>query len=208
MAVQPGNGNRATPRKAALDAELQAETQRLRARLQPVVEQHHLYLEEIDIKTAGSHRTVHVVVDLPEDRQGSVGLDVISDVSLDLSQTMDDDPDDDGRPYSLEISSPGVSRPLTEPRHWRRNVGRMVLVKPLQGEEVLGRLQEVSGAGIRLLPQLPVKKGMKPKQGEPTTLEFTAIRNGTVQVEFAHSHDEHHEDGAGNPEKSGARHPA
>ncbi|WP_253908441.1 ribosome maturation factor RimP [Arthrobacter sp. H41] len=208
MAVQPGNGNRAAPRKTALDAELQAEAQRLRTRLQPVVEQHDLYLEEIDIKLAGAHRTVHVIVDLPEDRQGSVGLDIISDVSLELSQAMDNDPDDDGRPYSLEISSPGVSRPLTEPRHWRRNVGRMILVKPVQGDEVLGRLQEVSATGIRLVPQLPVKKGMKPKQGEPTSIEFSRIRKGTVQVEFAHADEHQTEDGAGHPENSGARHPA
>jgi ribosome maturation factor RimP len=209
MAVQSGSGNRAAPRKTALDAELEAETQRLRTMLQPVVEQHDLFLEEIDIKTAGAQRTVHVIVDLPEDRSGSVGLDIISDVSLSLSQAMDDDPEDDGRPYSLEISSPGVSRPLTEARHWRRNVGRMVLVKPLQGDEILGRLQEVSATAIRLLPQLPVKKGMKPKQGDPLTLDFSKIRKGTVQVEFAHSDDEHHEeDGAGDPENSGARHQA
>ncbi len=209
MAVRSGNEKYASTRKSALDAELQADAQRLRTRLQPVVEQHNLYLEDVDIKVAGAYRTVHVVVDLPEDASGSVGLDVISAISTDLSAAMDSDPDDDDRPYNLEISSPGVSRPLTEPRHWRRNIGRMVEVKPVSGDVILGRLQEVTAMGIRLIPQLTVKKGVKPKQGDPLALDFAKIRKGTVQVEFAHPEDEHHDhsDGA-EPDISGAVHHA
>ncbi|MBG6223985.1 ribosome maturation factor RimP [Arthrobacter sp. CAN_A2] len=208
MAVRSGNENHASTRKSASEVELQAEAQHLRTRLMPVVDQHNLYLEDVEVKVAGSHRTVHIVVDLPEDATGSVGFDVISAISTDLSTAMDSLEDDD-RPYNLEVSSPGVSRPLTEPRHWRRNVGRMVEVKPLTGDAILGRLQEVSDTGIRLLPQLPVKKGMKPKQGDPLALEFSKIRKGTVQVEFAHLEDEHHDDSDGaDPEISGAVHHA
>jgi ribosome maturation factor RimP len=209
MAVRSGNENHAAPRRSGLEAELLAEAQRLRTRLQPVVEQHDLYLEDVDIKVAGSHRTISIVVDLPEDQTGSVGLDVISAISTDLSAAMDNDPDDDDRPYNLEISSPGVSRPLTEPRHWRRNVGRLVEVKPVTGDVVLGRLQDVTATGIRLVPHLTVKKGMKPKQGDPLALEFSKIRKGTVQVEFTHLEDEHHDDIDGaDPETSGAEHHA
>ncbi len=200
MAVRSGNEQQASTRRSTLEAELRVEANRLRTRLQPVVEQHHLYLEEVDIKVAGSHRTVHVVVDLPEDASGSVGLDVISAISTDLSTAMDEDPENDDRPYSLEISSPGVSRPLTEPRHWRRNVGRMIEVKPVSGDAILGRLQEVSDTGVRILPQLPVRKGTKAKQGDPLTLDFSRISKGTVQVEFAHTQDEqhdHHDDSEG-----------
>ncbi|KNC19021.1 ribosome maturation factor RimP [Arthrobacter sp. RIT-PI-e] len=189
MAVRSGNHDQASTRGSAQEAELQAEAQRLRIRLQPVVQRHELFLEEVEVRTAGPHRTISVIVDLPEDATGSVGLEMISALSRDLSTAMDEDPDDDDRPYDLEISSPGVSRPLTEPRHWRRNLGRMVEVKPESGDAVLGRLDTVTGTGIRLIPQLPVKKGMKPKQGEPLTLEFARIRKGTVQVEFAHPED-------------------
>ena len=209
MAVRSGNDNHASTRRSASEAEVQAEAQRLRIRLQPVVQQHNLFLEDVDIKMAGSHRTISVIVDLPEDTTGSVGLDVISAISTDLSAAMDDDPDDDDRPYNLEISSPGVSRPLTEPRHWRRNAGRMVEVKPVSGDVILGRLQDVTDTGIRLIPQLPVKKGMKPKQGDPLTLEFTKIRKGTVQVEFAHLEDNHHDHSDGSdPDSSGAEYHA
>ncbi len=208
MAVRSGNENHASTRRSASEAELQDEAQRLRTRLKPVVDQHNLYLEDVEVRVAGSHRTVHVVVDLPEETTGSVGFDVISAISTDLSTAMDGLEDDD-RPYNLEVSSPGVSRPLTEPRHWRRNVGRLIEVKPVTGDVILGRLQDVSDTGVRLIPQLPVKKGMKPKLGDPLALDFSRIRKGTVQVEFAHPDDDHHDDTDGaDPEISGAVHHA
>lgn len=167
-----------------------AEAQRLHALLQPTVEGNQLFLEEVSVHLAGAHRTVHVVVDLPEDQQGSVSLDAIAEISQLLSAALDADPADDGRPYDLEVSSPGVSRPLTEPRHWRRAAGRMVtlkLVKPSQsdlGDAITGRLTEVTDDGVTIRPELPVKKGMKPKQGDPKFIEFVRIRRGTVEVEF------------------------
>ncbi|WP_026553013.1 ribosome maturation factor RimP [Arthrobacter sp. H20] len=192
MAVRPGNDSppaASTLQQQAHEADNQLESVRLTALLLPTVEQHGLFLEAVEIKSAGSERTVNVVVDLPEDQTGSVNLDLISDVAHDVSLAMDADPHDHGRPYSLEVSSPGVSRPLTEPRHWRRNVGRMITVRPSKGDDVTGRLLQVTDDAVRLTPQLPVKKGMKPKTGEALTLLFTDIRKGTVQVEFAHLDD-------------------
>lgn len=192
MSVRPGKDTAAgtgQPRKSALEAELQAESRRLHALLLPAVEEQGLFLEDVEIKIAGSHRTVNVVVDLPQEQAGSVGLDLISEVSQSLSAVMDADPHDDGRPYSLEVSSPGVFRPLLEPRHWRRNIGRLVTVKPVHGEDLTGRLLDVHDDGVTVRPHLPVKKGMKPKHGDPQNFPFTKIRRGTVQVEFAHLED-------------------
>lgn len=192
MAVRPSpkKDTSSDYRKKAMHAEIAAETQRLKNFLAPTVDQQQLFLEDIEIKMAGANRTVHVIVDLPEGEAGGVSLDRISDVAHALSEAMDSDPHDDGRPYSLEVSSPGVSRPLTEPRHWRRNVGRMVSVNVLTGDDVKGRLVSVEADGITLIPELPVKKGMKAKQGEQTTLPFANIRKGRVEVEFAHLDDE------------------
>ncbi|CAM3082701.1 Ribosome maturation factor RimP [Arthrobacter ulcerisalmonis] len=161
------------------------EADRLRALLAPVVLANRLYLEDVVI-VAGSHRVVHVVVDLPQEETGGVNLDVIADISRALSDVLDNDPADDGRPYDLEVSSPGVSRPLTEPRHWHRARGRMVKVNVMQGENVTGRIQAVDDQGVTLVPEIAVKKGMKPKQGEPLTLPFDRIRNGKVEIEFSH----------------------
>ncbi|MCC3280599.1 ribosome maturation factor RimP [Arthrobacter sp. zg-Y40] len=192
MAVRP-NPKKDTSsdyRKNAMRAEVAAETQRLKQYLAPTVEMQDLFLEDIEIKMAGAHRTVHVVVDLPETQVGGVSLDRISAAAQAISEAMDNDPHDDGRPYNLEVSSPGVSRPLTEPRHWRRNVTRMVSVSVMNGDDVMGRVVSVDDDGITLIPELPVKKGMKAKQGDPLHLPFANIRKGRVEVEFAHLEDD------------------
>ncbi len=166
-----------------------AEAKRLFDLLNPVVTAHRLYLEDVSVRLAGAHRTVGVVVDLEQDASGGVGLDIIAEISRELSDVLDADPHDDGRPFDLEVSSPGVSRPLTEPRHWRRARGRMVKVNVVQGENLTGRLLEVDDDGVTIRPELPVKKGMKPKQGEPERISFEIIRRGTVEVEFSHLDD-------------------
>ncbi|MEE2521799.1 ribosome maturation factor RimP [Pseudarthrobacter sp. J75] len=162
------------------------EAARLRALFEPAVEASRLYLEDVSITVAGSHRTVHVVVDLPQEETGGVNLDVIAEISHALSDIMDNDPAQDSRPYDLEVSSPGVARPLTEPRHWHRARGRMVKVNVSQGENVTGRIQSVDDSGVTLIPEIAVKKGMKPRQGEAITLPFDRIRNGKVEIEFSH----------------------
>ncbi|WP_309070597.1 ribosome maturation factor RimP [Arthrobacter sp.] len=179
----PAYGRSETP--AHLNAA--AEAQRLRDFLRPTVEQHKLILEDVEVRIAGSHRTLHVVVDLPDDGAEGVSLDTISEVSQSVSNALDNDPGDDGRPYNLEVSSPGVSRPLTEPRHWRRNVGRLVDVKLVDGEVLEGRLIAAEEQSISLTPLLTVKKGTKPKFGEDREIPYDQIRKGTVQVEFTHA---------------------
>jgi ribosome maturation factor RimP len=162
------------------------EAARLRALLEPSVLANRLYLEDVEINVAGSHRVVHVVVDLPQEESGGVSLDVIADISRVLSDVLDNDPATDSRPYDLEVSSPGVGRPLTEPRHWHRARGRMVTVNVIQGDNVTGRIQSVDDAGVTLVPEIAVKKGMKPKQGDPIKLPFDRIRSGKVEIEFSH----------------------
>jgi ribosome maturation factor RimP len=161
------------------------EAERLRALLEPAVQSHRLYLEDVAIHIAGSNRVVHVVVDLPQEETGGVSLDVIADISKELSDILDSDPTTDSRPYDLEVSSPGVGRPLTEPRHWHRARGRMVNVNVIQGENVTGRISSVDDAGVTLVPEIAVKKGMKPKQGNPVKLPFDKIRSGKVEIEFS-----------------------
>lgn len=162
-----------------------AQAQRLMALLAPTVESAGLYLEDVRVTFAGTHRTVSVVVDLPDSETGGVGLDAIGRISKTLSETMDSDPLDDGVPYDLEISSPGATRPLTQPRHWRRALGKMVKVNAIDRDNLTGRILAVDDDGVQLLPELPVKKGMKPKQGEPEKVLFATIRRGVVEIEFA-----------------------
>ncbi|GAA5227276.1 ribosome maturation factor RimP [Paeniglutamicibacter antarcticus] len=164
-------------------ADIQLEATRLTELLEPTVASHQLVLEEVHVRRAGDTRIVHVVVDLVDGTAG-LELDAVAEVSRSISEALDADPHDTSDPYELEVSSPGTSRPLTLPRHWKRNVGRMVKVNVIGEDNLLGRLVSVDDAGITIVPEIEVKKGMKPKQGESRPLEFGSIRRGNVEVEF------------------------
>ncbi|MFJ3958680.1 ribosome maturation factor RimP [Arthrobacter sp. NPDC090010] len=162
------------------------EAARLHELLETVVQGRGLFLEEVGIHRAGAQRTVQILVDLPEDQQGGVSLDTIAEVSQDISAALDADPHDDAQPYELEVSSPGLSRPLTLPRHWRRNLGRLVKVKQADAEPLTGRVQEVHEDAVTLVPRVETKKGVKPKDGDPVTVPFSSIRQAKVEIEFSH----------------------
>lgn len=188
MAVRSGKQTTTTDRRRTTPAQIDAgaEAARLREFLRPTVEEQGLLLEDVEVRIAGSDRTVHVIVDVSEDGTDGVSLDRVSEVSQSLSAAMDADPHDDGRPYNLEVSSPGVSRALTEPRHWRRNVGRLVAVKLVDGDQFEGRLLDAQDSQVVIRPLLSVQKGTKPKVGEDREIAYEKIRKGTVQVEFTY----------------------
>lgn len=118
-----------------------SENQQLRSVLEPAVEGSGLYLEAVTTQQAGRRTTVTVVVDLP-DGPGGVSSDQLSDVSRALSEAMDAADPFPGA-YVLEVTTPGIARPLTTPRHYRRAVGRKVAVTTADGEAV-GRLESVT----------------------------------------------------------------
>src|SRR6059058_4887589 len=98
--------------------------QRVRDVLEPVVAGAGYDLEDVTVTAAGRRSVVRVVVD----RDGGVDLDAVADISRVLSEALDADDVMGEAPYVLEVSSPGVDRPLTQPRHWRRAAGRLVTV--------------------------------------------------------------------------------
>lgn len=147
----------------------------VRSLLEPVVTALGLDLEDLDVQASGRRRRVSVVID----RDGGVDLDGIAAASravsdaLDASDAMGDDP------YTLEVTSPGVDRPLTLPRHWRRNMGRRVRVHLADGSTVDGRIREVDDNGVLVAVDV---KG-KPESMERRTPWAEVVR-GEVQVEF------------------------
>src|SRR5688572_28096970 len=94
----------------------------LRSLLEPVVGAARLDLEEVNVTPAGRRRLLRVVVD----GDGGVDLDRLALVSRSVSEVLDDSDAMGSQPYVLEVTSPGVDRPLTEPRHWRRAASRLV----------------------------------------------------------------------------------
>lgn len=163
----------------------QTESDRIADYLRPTVTAAGLFLEAVDIKGQGKDRIVQVLVDYEEGTQ-AVTLDEIAEVSQAISTALDADTALDQSPYELEVSTPGVSRPLTEPRHWRRNVGRTVRVNVMGQDNLSGELTQVSETGITIIPTIePPKKGMKAKRGEPQVIDFANIRRGNVEIDFS-----------------------
>jgi ribosome maturation factor RimP len=130
-------------------------------------------LEGIRVTSAGRRRILRVVVDA----DGGVSLDDIAVASRELSLKLDAGPEMGEQPYTLEVSSPGVDRPLTEPRHWRRAIGRLVVV-PLTGNGagiMEGRIVSTDESGVTL-----------EHAGEARAFRYADLGPGRVQVEFGH----------------------
>ncbi len=95
-----------------------------------------------------------------------------------MSDALDDSDVLGDEPYTLEVSSPGVDRPLTLPRHWRRNVSRLVAVTTADGQEVTGRVTAVTDTEVELEVNL---KGRISRR----TIALADVRRALVQVEFS-----------------------
>ena len=101
-------------------------TERVRALVAPLLEQRGLDLYDVEVGGA----TLRVLVD----REGGVDLDTIGEVARDVSRALDDDDPMPDR-YTLEVSSPGLERPLRLPSHYANAVGQRVSVKTVPGTE-------------------------------------------------------------------------
>ncbi len=109
--------------------------------LAPVVEQTGLYLEEVELKPAGKRTLMRVTVDLG-DGPGGVDSDLLGDVTRAVSAALDKSPAAPKGQYVLEVTTPGATRKLTTPRHYRRAEGRIVIVTTDSGQ-LRGRVESV-----------------------------------------------------------------
>ncbi|HEY3008307.1 MAG TPA: ribosome maturation factor RimP [Micromonosporaceae bacterium] len=145
---------------------------RLRAVVEPVVRHTGYDLEELVLSRAGRRHLLRVVVD----GDGGVSLDDIATVSRAVSAALDAAEETGGEfvtdEYLLEVSSPGVDRPLTLPRHWRRNVGRLVRVT-VQDRQLTARIAAADDERVTL-----------DVAGQARDLPYVRLGPGRVQVEF------------------------
>jgi ribosome maturation factor RimP len=142
--------------------------------IEPVVAAMGMDLESVRMSVAGKRRLLRVVVDSDH----GVSLDDAADVSREVSAVLDASNALGEVPYTLEISSPGVDRPLTEPRHWRRARGRLVRVKVAGEGSVEGRLLAADADGVTLGTVLNGRAN-----GE-RRFSYADMGAGSVQVEF------------------------
>jgi len=145
---------------------------RLREVIEPVVASAGYDVEGLSVSRAGRRYLVRLTVD----HDGGVNLDAVADVSRLVSRALDD-VEAGGEElfageYELQVSSPGVDRPLTLPRHWRRNVGRLVTVTAA-GRSLTGRVTAADETGVVL-----------DVDGKVTTIPYAELGPGRVQIEF------------------------
>ena len=137
--------------------------------LRPIVGQFGCDLEAADIAPAGRRRLLRVLVD----RDGGISLDDVADVTRAISKALDADDIMGEGAYTLEVSSPGVDRPLTLPRHWRRNVSRRVAVTLTAGGKLTGRIKSASEEAAEL-----------DVDGTRQTVAYADVAKAKIQIEF------------------------
>ena len=161
--------------------------QEIRATLEPVLAPLGLVVEDVSVSPAGKRRVVRVLVD--SDISGldvadttspvpPLSLDAVADATRAVSDALDASDVMGQAPYVLEVSSPGVGRPLASRDQLRRQVGRLVEVVH-QGGSDTGRLTEVGSDALTL--EVPATKKTPARR---VTLDLDTVQRGTVQVEF------------------------
>jgi ribosome maturation factor RimP len=141
--------------------------ERVRAVVLPAVTQAGFDLEDVTVGVAGRRSLVRVVVD----RDGGVDLDAVADISRVVSDALDDNDVIGDAAYTLEVTSPGVDRPLTEPRHWQRATGRLVAASG-----VIGRVLDADDDKVTLMVD-----------DSPRVIDYSALGTGKIQLEFSRS---------------------
>ncbi|MGQ0468086.1 MAG: ribosome maturation factor RimP [Sporichthyaceae bacterium] len=151
-----------------------AEAQQVRAVLEPLLAESGVDLEQVEVAPAGRRRVLRIVVD----RDGGIDLDAVADVSRAAGAALDEAGTMGDTPYVLEVTSPGVDRPLVRPAHWRRAANRLVRSVLKDGSVVVGRVHAADETGADLLVG---------EKGEPRRLEFAEVSRAQVQIEFSAS---------------------
>ena len=139
----------------------------------PAVSDQGFYLEDVHVATPGSHRIVTCIVD----GDASLNLDQVTTVSRVISELLDEALFMGETPFTLEVTSPGVDRPLTQPRHFAKNVDRLLKIVKLDGSEVAGRILSNTDHDVTLT--VTVKK-----ETIEQTVSLSEIKRAVVEIDF------------------------
>jgi len=150
-----------------------------------------LLVEDVAVTPAGKRRLVRVWIDRVVSDDGEttestdpLSLDEVADATRAVSDALDATDAMGEQPYTLEVTSPGVDRPLTLPRHFRRNVSRLVTLTPTEGDPVTGRIVRADDEGLTL--DVPATKKAP---GRREDVAYAGLARAVVQVEFSRADD-------------------
>ncbi len=146
---------------------------RLVSLLTSVLARHGLELDALDLLPAGKRTLLRVTVDGDGPAGRGPLLDEIASATQAISAALDESSAMGERPYTLEVSSRGVGKPLTQERHYRRNTGRLIALSLTDGTAVTGRILGVRDGLVSL-----------EVEGEARPVPLTSVRKGIVQVEL------------------------
>ena len=141
--------------------------------LTPAVENAGFFLDEVQITSPGNHRTITCVVDGVK----PLNMDEVTVVSRVISEILDASPVAGDDAFTLEVTSPGVDRPLTLPRHWTKNLTRLIKMTLNDGSVLTARLGEFNETHAKFVEN--IKGRMKNHE-----VAFADIKKAVVEIEF------------------------
>ena len=139
----------------------------------PALHQAGYFLEDVNIVSPGQHRIVTVIVD----GESGLNLDQVTVASKLVSELLDAATFMGETPFTLEVTSPGIDRPLTLPRHFAKNVDRLLKVTKTDGVTVTGRILSNTESDVTL--SVAEKKDVK-----EVVVALSDIKRATVEIEF------------------------
>ncbi len=139
----------------------------------PAVTNAGYFLEEVHIANPGNHRIITCIID----GTSPLNLDQVTEISRLISALLDEATFMDDSEFTLEVSSPGLDRPLTQERHWKKNLTRLIKVISNDGTELIGRLKEYDDVKATLIENI---KGREKSH----VVAFADIKRAVVEVEF------------------------
>jgi ribosome maturation factor RimP len=131
----------------------------------PAIQALGFYVEDISITAAGRRRMLTVIVD----GDTHLSLDQVTVATKAISEIVENLPTLGNNPFTLEVTSPGLDRPLTKPRHWRKNKDRLIKIVLNDGKEITGRIKDSTEADVTVDEQ---------------NVKFADIKRATLEIEF------------------------
>ena len=139
----------------------------------PALEQSNYFLEDVNLVSPGNHRIVTVIVD----GESALNLDQVTDASKIVSALLDEAAFMGETPFTLEVTSPGIDRPLTLPRHFAKNVTRLLKVTLNDGSVITGRIASNTDSEVILTVT-------EKKETKEVPVSLADIKRAVVEIEF------------------------
>jgi ribosome maturation factor RimP len=141
--------------------------------IEPAVTAQGFFLEEVQLVSPGKHRIITCIVD----GEVALNLDQVTSVSRVISELLDESPIMGDTAFTLEVTSPGIDRPLTKPRHFAKNQDRLLKVTKSDGEVVTGRILSNTDNAVTLTVEVK-------KDTAEVVIAYADIKRAVVEIEF------------------------